>query len=337
MVTVTESKYDVFVSYSRQDTDFVRGLVDRLLQSGISVFFDAAEIATGGDLAAALHRAVREAKYVLVVMSPAYFDSQWGQQELALALQEEFSTGRTKVLPLMLRDCEVPVLLRNKLYADFRDPNRFEQSFSLVLRTLRGVPASSIRPKQGNTAGSAALGSISADAADSAELRAMVSDLRTQVEGFLSGSQAQLTSERTTKPVMDSKLCFIVMPFGPEELTDIYEYFIKPSIETQCALRCERGDDVFGSNVIMDDIRRSIERARIVVADLTGRNPNVFYEVGIAHTMNKDVLLLSQAMNDVPFDLRHRRVLVYDNTPKGCKKLERNIVDNVNAILKKGA
>jgi hypothetical protein len=87
----------------------------------------------------------------------------------------------------------------------------------------------------------------------------------------------------------------------------------------------------------MDDIRRSIEKARVVVADLTGRNPNVFYEVGIAHTLNKDVLLLSQSMSDVPFDLRHRRVLVYDYTPKGCKRLEKSIVDNVNSILQKGA
>jgi hypothetical protein len=336
VVIVKKSKYDVFLSYSRQDQVFVRRLVDRLQESGISVFFDEAEIATGGDLAAALHRVVQEAKYVLIVMSPAYFASQWSQQELALALQEEFSTKRTKVLPLMLRDCEVPVLLRDKLYADFRDPDTFERSFSFVLAAVKEVPVSSIRPKQRTKGGSAALGSISADAADSTELRAMVNDLRTRVEGFLSGSQAHLTSERTPKPEMDPKLCFIVMPFGPEELTDVYEYFIKPSIETQCGLRCERGDDVFGSNVIMDDIRRSIERARIVVADLTGRNPNVFYEVGIAHTMNRDVLLLSQAMSDVPFDLRHRRVLVYDNTPKGCKKLERSIVDNINAILGKG-
>jgi hypothetical protein len=42
-------------------------------------------------------------------------------------------------------------------------------------------------------------------------------------------------------------------------------------------------------------------------------------------------------MSDVPFDLRHRRVLVYDYTPKGCKRLEKSIVDNVNSILQKGA
>jgi hypothetical protein len=57
--------------------------------------------------------------------------------------------------------------------------------------------------------------------------------------------------------------------------------------------------------------RQSIEGACVVVADLTGKNANIFYEVGIAHTLEKPVLLLAQPMSDVPFDLRHKRVLLY--------------------------
>jgi hypothetical protein len=83
----------------------------------------------------------------------------------------------------------------------------------------------------------------------------------------------------------------------------------------------------------MDDITRSIEKAKIIVADLTGRNPNVFYEVGIAHTLNKTVLLLAQNIEDVPFDLRHRRVLLYEYSPRGCKKLENEISKNINSLL----
>ncbi|MCK4394533.1 toll/interleukin-1 receptor domain-containing protein [Candidatus Bipolaricaulota bacterium] len=329
--------YDVFVSYSRRDQPFVRKLVDRLLQSGVSVFYDEADIAVGQSLADSLNRAVQNAKYVLVVMSPDYFASQWGKLELALALQQEFESDRTKVIPLLLRDCEIPPLLRSKLYADFRDTEVFEHTFSKVLAAILEVPISSVRPAKGEEIRPPALGSIDPVAAKSTELREMVNDLRVKVEAFMEGSQHRTEPEKVPEPVVDPKLCFIIMPFGPEELTDVYEYFVKPSIETNCDLRCERGDDVFGSNVIMDDIRRSIERARLVVADLTGRNPNVFYEVGIAHTLNKEVLLLSQSMSDVPFDLRHRRVLVYDYTPKGCKKLERNVTDNVNAILREGA
>ena len=100
------------------------------------------------------------------------------------------------------------------------------------------------------------------------------------------------------------------MPFGEEDLQEIYEDYVRPTIEDVCKLRCERGDDVFGSNVIMDDIQNSIEQADLVVADLTRKNANVFYEVGICHALDKPVLLLAQSMDDVPFDLRHRRVLL---------------------------
>lgn len=326
------SIYDVFVSYSRHDQAFVRMLVQRLEQSGVSVFYDEANIAIGQPLADSLHRAVENATYVLVVMSPDYFESQWGTQELHLALQQEFASDRTKVIPLLVRDCEIPPLLKSKVYADFRATEAFEQTFSKLLAAIFTRPVSSVRQLKEESK-PPALGSIDPSTAGSVELREIVNDLRAKVEAFMEGSVSQNKLEKIPAAEVDPKLCFIVMPFGPEELTDVYEYFVKPSIETNCGLKCERGDDVFGSNVIMDDIRRSIERSRLVVADLTGRNPNVFYEVGIAHTLNKEVLLISQSMSDVPFDLRHRRVLVYDYTPKGCKKLERTIADNINAIL----
>ena len=85
--------------------------------------------------------------------------------------------------------------------------------------------------------------------------------------------------------------CFIVMPFSVESLNIVFEDFVKPTLVDRCKLRVERGDDLFGSNVIMDDIAKSIKRSRLIIADLTGKNPNVFYEVGIAHALNKEVLL----------------------------------------------
>jgi nucleoside 2-deoxyribosyltransferase len=125
------------------------------------------------------------------------------------------------------------------------------------------------------------------------------------------------------------------MPFGVETLEVVFEDFVRPVIEGKCDLDCERGDDVFGSSVIMDDIRNSIERADIVVADLTGKNANVFYEVGICHTLDKPVLLMAQSIDDVPFDLRHRRVLLYEYSPRGCKKLESALQENLLAMVQK--
>ena len=71
----------------------------------------------------------------------------------------------------------------------------------------------------------------------------------------------------------------MVMPFGHEDLQVVYEEFIKPALERKCHVTCIRGDDIFGSNVVMDDVSAAISSADLVVADLTGKNANVFYEV----------------------------------------------------------
>jgi hypothetical protein len=123
------------------------------------------------------------------------------------------------------------------------------------------------------------------------------------------------------------------MPFGDDDLEVVYEDFIRPVLQNDCNLACERGDDVFGSNVIMEDIMTSIQSSDLILADLTRKNPNVFYEVGIAHALGKQVLLLSQSIDDVPFDLRHRRILIYEYSPRGCKRLETSLRDNVRSVL----
>lgn len=165
---------------------------------------------------------------------------------------------------------------------------------------------------------------------DLAALAAAIDELSARVE--------QLTSERSDDSVQaitakQRQVAFMVMPFGPEDLQIVYTEFVKPALEERCQVECIRGDDIFGSNVIMEDVSSSIEQADLLVADLTGRNPNVFYEVGIGHALGKPVLLLAQSLDDIPFDLRHRRVLLYDYSPKGCKRLEIDLVEHVLGML----
>jgi len=76
------------------------------------------------------------------------------------------------------------------------------------------------------------------------------------------------------------------MPFGIQDLEDLYSEFIVPVLD-DCKLECARGDDIFGSNVVMEDVKAAIATADLVIADLSGQNPNVFYEVGIAQTLGK--------------------------------------------------
>jgi hypothetical protein len=72
------------------------------------------------------------------------------------------------------------------------------------------------------------------------------------------------------------------------------------------------------------------------VRKFTGKNPNVFYEVGVAHTVGKEVILVTQSMDDVPFDLRHLRCIVYEYTPRGVRALEANLQNTIRGITHGG-
>jgi len=126
-----------------------------------------------------------------------------------------------------------------------------------------------------------------------------------------------------------------MMPFG-DIFDEIYQGCIRPSVLTHME-RCVRGDDIFHNRPIIEVIWEYINKAAVVIADLTGRNPNVFYEVGIAHTLRKEVILVCQSLADVPFDLRHVAVIEYKYTPPGAEKMKARLAATLSAILKKNA
>jgi hypothetical protein len=121
------------------------------------------------------------------------------------------------------------------------------------------------------------------------------------------------------------------MPFQ-SALQPIYDDHIKAVVEGE-SLACLRADNIFGTQQITRDIWEHINRARFLIADLTGQNPNVFYELGIAHTLNKKVILLTQSMDDVPFDLKTLRCLVYKYTPPGMKDLEQKLRRTIRDLM----
>jgi hypothetical protein len=110
---------------------------------------------------------------------------------------------------------------------------------------------------------------------------------------------------------------FVLMPFS-EALNPIYEDHIK-AISVELGLKVMRADDVFAAGPIIDDIWSLIYSSKIIIADCTGRNPNVFYEIGIAHTIGSKVILISQDREDIPFDLRHIRCIIYQYNPRGME------------------
>lgn len=99
------------------------------------------------------------------------------------------------------------------------------------------------------------------------------------------------------------------MPFD-KIFDDRYHLGIKETAK-ELGILAERVDEQIYREGILDRIYRQIEVADVVVADMTGKNPNVFYEVGYAHAKGKLTILLTSDADDIPFDLKHRRHVVY--------------------------
>lgn len=113
-------------------------------------------------------------------------------------------------------------------------------------------------------------------------------------------------------------LVAVMMPFEAA-FTHAYEA-IKESCK-RASLRCKRADDIWANSVIIQDVFDLIFVAEIVVVDFSGKNPNVMYETGIAHTLGKHVVPITQSLEHVPFDLQSHRVLQYHPNKEGLTKL----------------
>ena len=131
---------------------------------------------------------------------------------------------------------------------------------------------------------------------------------------------------------MAKDTCFVIMPFGPP-FDRYFKNIFVPAIE-DAGLQAVRADSIFLPSAMMPDIWRFLSDAKVLVADLTGRNPNVFYELGLAHALQKPVILVANDLDDVPFDLRGLRVLSYDkdNEDWGAE-LRRTIVISLRETL----
>lgn len=127
--------------------------------------------------------------------------------------------------------------------------------------------------------------------------------------------------------------CFVMMPFA-DPLGGYYASVYKPAIE-KAGLKAVRADDeIFATGKIIDQVWRGIHGAKVLVAELTTRNANVFYELGLAHALQKPVVLVSRNEEDVPFDIRHVRVIYYEtDDPFWGEKLINKIAENVLSAI----
>lgn len=127
----------------------------------------------------------------------------------------------------------------------------------------------------------------------------------------------------------EQDLVAVMMPFDAR-FNNVYATLQQAAAES--SMRCQRADDIWINNHIMDDVINLIWRARVVIADLSSRNPNVFYETGIAHTLGREVIQIAQSMEDIPFDLRAIRSIAYLNNGEGLERLKAQVADRLNYL-----
>ncbi|MEO5327059.1 MAG: hypothetical protein H7829_02330 [Magnetococcus sp. THC-1_WYH] len=125
-------------------------------------------------------------------------------------------------------------------------------------------------------------------------------------------------------------LVSVMIPFS-----DTFEPVFQ-QIKTSCLGRwqCQRVKDVWTESEIIQEIFSLIFRSRVVICDFSGKNSNVFYEAGIAHTLGRAVIPIVQEEEDIPFDLRHHRYIKYDNSSDGLRNLSLQLTERLETLLR---
>ena len=131
-------------------------------------------------------------------------------------------------------------------------------------------------------------------------------------------------------PQIDDNQMSAMMPFSPA-FAEVYRSI--QSVGAAVGMQVNRADDIWIDHAIIQDIVRLIDRSRIIIADCSGKNPNVFYEAGIAHALGREVILIAQHLDDIPFDLRHLRAVTYHNNGEGRADLQSRLEARVRTIL----
>lgn len=156
------------------------------------------------------------------------------------------------------------------------------------------------------------------DAKVGASLRDSRPDLFEEVETEVIRRAVQTPRQ---SPIIEttSRLCFVMMPFG-KRFDDVYRLLIAP-VAMDNGLTVLRADEMAGPGFIVEQIRTAMQQSRLCIADLSGSNPNVLYEVGFAQAVGKPLLLLAEEGSQLPFDIAHQRVILYGSDLESARSL----------------
>lgn len=122
---------------------------------------------------------------------------------------------------------------------------------------------------------------------------------------------------------IDKKMVFFLTPFSKESMDT---YLSTKEICSECGLNLYRGDEEFTHKDILTNIVKYIVQARIIIANIDGKNPNVFYELGIAHSLGKPTILISRTLENTPFDIQQNRIIFFTNSEDLKAKLSKELL-----------
>lgn len=122
----------------------------------------------------------------------------------------------------------------------------------------------------------------------------------------------------------------VMMPFGAD-FNPVWNTLKATAIEG--GWTCQRADDIWEDSVVINDVVALIARSKVVICDLTHRNANVFYETGIAHALGREVILITQSKQDVPFDLAHHRYVKYLGNAEGLTQLKADLLPRLRDLM----
>lgn len=314
--------YDAFISYSNRDREFANSLLIALEKRNLKIAIDYRDFRIGSPVIKEMERLIENSRYTITVLSPDYLVSNWTDFELLTASTADPAARLRKIIPVMHREVALPARLKHLTYLDFT--KNFDTSLERLTKALS--------PKYNKQVETEKL-----PIQPSSEIMLEILESNRQMLDIINQMASRPSSDvfsifGKTDGVVESNLCFVLMPFKPDWSIKLFEQHIKPT-GNKLGLDVVRADNIYGVTAIIRDIWIKINRARIIIADLTTKNPNVFYEVGLAHAIGKDVILITQDMADVPFDLQSLRCVVYSLVLDGPDKFCSDLENTIKAVL----
>jgi nucleoside 2-deoxyribosyltransferase len=318
----------VFLSYSRNDSEFALKLAADLKSLGIDPWVDVADLLPGQDWRLEIEKAIQSADFMLVLVSSHSAVSDWVMKETEAALR-----GAQRVIPVIV-DAEskltIPVRLRALQWVDLSDPNTYESRLRTFAAELLRIASVQETPKP-----------IVDDKArqqfagiDIEELASRIAKDVIERMGLTVSQQASaVNSTRSETRDAESKSVFVVMAFT-DDMEPVFEGIRDAA--NAAGLEAQRVKDVVGDYQISNKLIKMINDASMVVVDLTHERPNVYFELGYARGTGKTVITTARSGTNLHFDVRDWTCTFYSDSRVLERALKERFVIELQNLRQKG-